>query len=111
MLYDVSKFWFHLQTDLVLFSRNQNKHIMKISCGGGHRSYGFSSKQQVEIPTGNILRPLTMHVIHIQIVTNKSALAVYIKQSVLCLRKVDLHAYFTKPVLQVLGAAVIQCAC
>ena len=43
-----------------------------------------------------------MHVMHIQIVANKSALAVYIKQSVLCLRKVDLHAYFTKPVLQVL---------
>lgn len=58
--YDVSKFWFHLQTDLVLFSRNQNKHLMKISCGGGHRSYGFTSKQQVEIPTGNILRSLTI---------------------------------------------------
>ena len=45
----------------------------------------------------------------IQIVNNKSALAVYIKQSVLCLRKVNLHAYFTKPVLQVhvLGTAII----
>ena len=44
---------------------------------------------------------------YIQIVNNKSALAVYIKQSVLCLRKVNLHAYFTKPVLQVLGTAMI----
>ena len=44
---------------------------------------------------------------YIQIVNNKSALAVYIKQSVLCLRKVNLHAYFTKPVLQVMGTAMI----
>jgi len=37
-----------LQTELVLFSRSQNKHVVKISCGGGHRSYGFSSKEQVD---------------------------------------------------------------
>ena len=32
---------------MVLHSMAQNKHIMEVSCGGGHRSYGASSINQV----------------------------------------------------------------
>ena len=37
------------QTSMVLHSTAQNKHIMEVSCGGGHRSYGASSINQVSI--------------------------------------------------------------
>ena len=36
-----------LQTDMVLYSTAQNRHIVRINCGGGHRSYGVSSPQEV----------------------------------------------------------------
>ena len=35
------------QTDMVLYSTGQNRHIVRINCGGGHRSYGVSSPREV----------------------------------------------------------------
>ena len=40
-------FFSYIQTDMVLYSVGQNRCIMSISCGGGHRSYGFSSLPEV----------------------------------------------------------------
>ena len=37
----------HLQTEMVLYSVGQNRCVMRVSCGGGHRSYGFSSLPEV----------------------------------------------------------------
>ena len=36
-----------------------------------------------------------------QLLRNKEASAVYIKQSLVCFRTTDIHAYFTRPVIQV----------
>ena len=37
------------QTNMVLHSTVQNKHIMEVNCGGGHRSYGASSINEVSL--------------------------------------------------------------
>ena len=40
---------FFCQTNLVVYSTRQNKHIVCTNCGGGHRSYGFSSQCDVSV--------------------------------------------------------------
>lgn len=35
--------------NMVLHSTAQNKHIMEVNCGGGHRSYGVSSFNEVSV--------------------------------------------------------------
>lgn len=94
------------QTSMVLHSTAQNKHIMQVSCGGGHRSYGTSSINQVS----------TYWFVHayavcklvfdcwwfiLQMTSERRSVMVFIKQSLLCFREMDLHAYFTQPVIQV----------
>ena len=38
---------YYSQTNMVLHSTAQNKHVMEVNRGGGHRSYGASSIDQV----------------------------------------------------------------
>lgn len=37
------------KTNMVLHSTAQNKHIMQVNCGGGHRSYGASTMNEVSV--------------------------------------------------------------
>lgn len=34
---------------MVLHSSTQNKHILEVNCGGGHRSYGISPFDDVSV--------------------------------------------------------------
>jgi hypothetical protein len=67
-------------TDMVLHSVTDNRELMSIHCGGGHRSYGFT-------PLPKVLQ-------------SKEAMVVYIKKSVVCIKVADLTSQLTAPVLQ-----------
>ena len=85
------------QTDLVLYSTAQSKPIVKINCGGGHRSYDISSIQQV----CTVLSHVSVLDNGSQILRTRTMNAVYVKQSTLCFRTSSLESYFTNPIVQV----------
>jgi hypothetical protein len=70
---------FH-STDMVLYSVMENRQLVSVSCGGGHRSYGCT--------------PLS------QLLQTKEAVVVFIKKLVVSIRVVDLTLQLTAPVLQ-----------
>ena len=70
---------FH-STDLVLHSVNQNRALLKLSCGGGHRSFTFSSDTEL--------------------LTDKTVRVGYIKGGMVHLREMNLNEVLSNPMLQ-----------
>lgn len=47
--YMIPRTWTVLQANLIIYSAVQNRRLLDVACGGGHRSYAVSSLEEVTL--------------------------------------------------------------